>query len=156
MPDKPSPRVGDAAPRGLMRGRLGAAIQWRVNEVVELRFAEYDRLLADIETRLNRQRKTLDKASLEAARRVKLLEVLIPQLAALEVRLSEQERDVAPLEGTPGEVDEARSIVEEVRREHDRVRARLSGVAWYEDRLRKVEEQLETLASRMSEERPHG
>jgi uncharacterized coiled-coil protein SlyX len=146
MPDKSSPRAGDAAPRGLMRGRLGAAIQWRVNEVVELRFAEYDRLLADIETRLNRQRKTLDKASLEAARRVKLLEVLIPQLAALEVRLSEQER----------EVDEARSIVEEVRREHDRVRARLSGVAWYEDRLRKVEEQLETLTSRMSEERPHG
>ena len=126
-----------------------------VDEAVELRFAGYDRLLADITTRLNRQRKALDRVSREAARGANLLERLIPQLAALEVRMSEQQRDLAPLQATPGELDEARSIVEEVRREHDRVRARLSGVAWYEDRLRKVEEQLEALTSRMAEERPH-
>ncbi len=57
--------------------------------------------------------------------------------------------------GTPDEVEQARSIVDEVRREHDRVRARLSGVAWYEDRLRVLEERVEALTSGLSEEGSH-
>ncbi len=114
-----------------------------------------DRRLADIEGRLRRQRRELDKLSREVKACVSLLQRLSPQLAALEVRLSEQQPAPSAVTGTPDEVQQARSIVDEVRREHDRVRARLSGVAWYEDRLRKLEERIEALDSG-SEEAPHG
>ncbi len=125
------------------------------DDAVDQRPAGSDRRLADIEGRLRRQRRELDRVSREVIACAALLQRLMPQLAAVEVRLSEQRRDPATVTGTPDEVEEARSIVEEVRREHDRVRARLSGVAWYEDRLRKLEERIEALASG-SEEAPHG
>jgi len=124
------------------------------HDAVDPRLAGSDRRLADIEGRLRRQRRELDRVSREVTACASLLQRLIPQLAALEVRLSEQQRDPATVTGTPDEVEQARSIVDEVRREHDRVRARLSGVAWYEDRLRKLEERIEALDSG-SEEAPH-
>ncbi len=157
MPDKSLQPGRDAHSRpGRLTGRLDDALQSRVNEVAERRFAEYDRRLADIDSRLKRQRRDLDKVSREAATGASLLQRLIPQLEALEVRFSQQQSGSGPVTGTTEEVAEARSVVEEVRREHDRVRARLSGVAWYEDRLRKLEEQVEAVTSRLSEERPHG
>jgi hypothetical protein len=41
------------------------------------------------------------------------------------------------------QVDEARSLIDEIRREHSQIRARLSAVAQYEDRLRKLEDRSE-------------
>lgn len=117
--------------------------------------AEVELRLADIESRLKRQRRALDKVAHESASCASLLQRLIPQIEALEVRLSELQRSQAPVQGTPAEVEGARSVVEEVRREHDRVRARLSGVSWYEDRLRRLEEQLGPLTSSLSEEGQH-
>lgn len=154
MPDK-SPHPSREIPgHRESEARLDGAIRSRVDEVVDRRLADLDRRLTDIEKRLKRQRRELDQASRDASTRLSQIQRLVPQLAALEVRVSEQQRSSVLVTGTPSEMEEARSVVDEVRREHDRVRARLSGVAWYEDRLRKLEEQLETLTSGVPEEGP--
>lgn len=65
-----------------------------------------------------------------------------PQMAALEARLeSLRERLVRP-EAGPGDYDEALSLVEEVRREHERIRARISAASRFEERLRQLEEEM--------------
>jgi predicted RNase H-like nuclease (RuvC/YqgF family) len=65
-----------------------------------------------------------------------------PQLAALEQRLEELRvrLDRQPLTAEPGEVAEARSVLDEVRAEHARVRARISAATVFEERLRVLEE----------------
>ena len=47
-----------------------------------------------------------------------------------------------PTAATPEELTEARSLIEEIRAEHARIRVRLSAVSSYEERLRRIEEQL--------------
>lgn len=68
------------------------------------------------------------------------------QVAAFEVRL-EDLRQSAP--APPASGDEARhttaALVQEVRREHQRVRARISAAARYEERLRQLEETVNRL-----------
>jgi chromosome segregation ATPase len=60
------------------------------------------------------------------------------QLAALETRVARLE--AAPVDpGTENERAEARSIVEAARAEHAQVRARLTLIAAYEERLRRLE-----------------
>jgi chromosome segregation ATPase len=71
-------------------------------------------------------------------------ERLGPQVAAVDERVAVLERP-APDAGDQDERQEARSLVEEVRAEHARVRARLSAVATYEHRIARVEETLATL-----------
>lgn len=68
---------------------------------------------------------------------------LSPQVAALETRVEELARrlDPAPEAGSPEDFAEARSLVEEVRAEHARVRARISAASVFEERLRVLEEQ---------------
>lgn len=69
---------------------------------------------------------------------------LSPQVAALETRLEEMrvrlDGDVAPT--SPEATREARGLVDEVRAEHARVRARISAATVFEERLRVVEEQV--------------
>ena len=68
------------------------------------------------------------------------------QVAALESRVENLRERLdlgAPAPGEPG--DEARSIVEEMRREHERVRVRISAAVRYEERLRQLEERLAVL-----------
>ena len=65
---------------------------------------------------------------------------LSPQVAALESRVEELRRQLADAPAAePGEVGEARSLVEEVRAEHARVRARISAAVVFEERLRVLE-----------------
>jgi predicted nucleic acid-binding Zn-ribbon protein len=71
-------------------------------------------------------------------------ERLGPQVAAVDERLAAIERPV-PAAGDPSERAEARSLVEEIRSEHARVRTRLSAVASYEHRIAKLEQTLTTL-----------
>jgi chromosome segregation ATPase len=66
---------------------------------------------------------------------------VIPQVAAQESQL-ESLRDkitAVPAADRP-QVDEARSLIDDSRREHSQIRARLTAVAQYEDRLRKLED----------------
>ena len=63
-----------------------------------------------------------------------------PHMAALEVRMADREHAGGPVEvGTPEDVPEARRLLDEVVREHERIRVRFSGIARYEERLRKLE-----------------
>ncbi len=63
-----------------------------------------------------------------------------PHVAALEVRIADRERAETPVEvGSPEDLTEARRLLDEVVREHERIRVRFSGIALYEERLRKLE-----------------
>lgn len=68
------------------------------------------------------------------------VERLGPHVAALEVRIADREHAEGPVEvGTPEDVPEARRLLDDVVREHQRIRVRFSGIALYEERLRKLE-----------------
>ena len=63
-----------------------------------------------------------------------------PHVAALEVRIADRERAERPVEvGSPEDLSEARRLLDDVVREHERIRVRFSGIALYEERLRKLE-----------------
>jgi predicted nucleic acid-binding Zn-ribbon protein len=63
-----------------------------------------------------------------------------PHVAALEVRIADRERAEGPVEvSSPEDVPEARRLLDDVLREHERIRVRFSGIALYEERLRKLE-----------------
>jgi hypothetical protein len=69
-----------------------------------------------------------------------------PHVAAVDERVAGLERPAPdPTADAPAQ-GEARSLVEEIRGEHARVRARLSAVAHYEHRIAKMEQALTTLA----------
>jgi chromosome segregation ATPase len=68
-----------------------------------------------------------------------------PQVAALEARL-EGLRQTLPLPRLEtGELDTTAALVQEVRREHDRMRARVSAAVRFEERLGQLEEQMAAL-----------
>jgi len=103
------------------------------SEVVE----DMRRRLNDLERRFNEVEKIQRWSSNE-------LERIIPQVAAQESQL-ESLRDkiaVVPSADQP-QIDEARTLIDEVRREHSQIRVRLTAVAQYEDRLRKLEDRAE-------------
>lgn len=90
--------------------------------------------------RIRRNRGLADDTA-DAAKR------LAPQVASLEVRLeSLRERLEDTFSGTPEDVAIARSVVEEVRQEHERIRVRFSGMAAYEARLARLEKIVEETA----------
>lgn len=64
-----------------------------------------------------------------------------PQLAALEARVEELAARIEPApSGDPADVAAARNVLDEVRAEHARVRARISAATVFEERLRVLEE----------------
>lgn len=65
-----------------------------------------------------------------------------PQLAALEERVEELRARLQdpPLTADAAEVEAARSVLDEVRAEHARVRARISAATVFEERLRVLED----------------
>jgi len=68
-----------------------------------------------------------------------------PQLAALEARIEDlHERLTTPAFET-SEQAEALSLVEEIRREHQRIRARVTAASRFEERLRQLEERVGSL-----------
>ena len=72
------------------------------------------------------------------------LQRVSPQLAALEERVERLAQRVGDggLAASAGDELEARSLLDEVRGEHARVRARISAATVFEERLRVVEQQL--------------
>ena len=113
----------------------------------QARLARQDDALKELEARVT----YLDRArTLEASER----ERRDAQFGAIEVRLAELEqrlRDAgSPAGGTPPgdeELAQAAGLVEEVRTEHARIRARMQVVSAYEERLRRVEESVAELST---------
>lgn len=61
------------------------------------------------------------------------------QLVALEHRVAELERPPVGLAAEPADRREARGLLDEVRIEHRRVRAELATIAFYEERIARLE-----------------
>lgn len=97
----------------------------------------------EVAQRLNRQLRRIEELEREAAR-------VAPQLAALEARVESLretvERGFLPTPRVNGTVvadPEIRTVWEEMRRQQEQVRARISAAARFEERLRRVEDSLE-------------
>ncbi|MDQ6688488.1 MAG: hypothetical protein M3Z50_12915 [Actinomycetota bacterium] len=90
--------------------------------------------------RVNRQHERIAELEREIGR-------LSPQVAALEERLADlaqrlSDRVAGASSPTPAELAEANDLVADVRREHARVRARITAATVFEERLRVLENHL--------------
>ena len=94
--------------------------------------------LRSVKARLDRQHQRIAELERELIR-------VSPQLAALEERVESLRLRVESPDytSTPEDQAQAASLVEEVKREHAQVRARISAAAVFEERLRVVEERLQ-------------
>jgi phage shock protein A len=100
--------------------------------------------------RLDRQRGRIEKLEKGARGNAKEAEFYVreinrvsPQLSALESKVEDLRQALTtPLIGAPEDLDTARSLIDEIRAEHARIRVRLSAVTTYEERLRRIEEKL--------------
>lgn len=84
-----------------------------------------------------------NQAAKDAEFQVREVNRIAPQLAALEAKVEDLRQRLDDPAFTLGdEEQQARSLVEEIRLEHQRIRVRLSAVTTYEERLRRIEEKL--------------
>jgi DNA repair exonuclease SbcCD ATPase subunit len=129
---------------GRVRKRLDARVRGLVDEAlapVRRRLTAQSRRIARLEAKLDER---LPDAVRTANRTYAELERLQPQLAAVEQRLEElrQRVDTRLDPGTAEEQEEARRLVDLIRREHEQIRSRMTAISWYEERLRKLEERV--------------
>lgn len=96
------------------------------------RDGELEKRISDLEHRIDPVERESSWTANELAR-------LAPQAAAFEARLEQRTRPQV-LTGELADLPEARTLVEVVREEHARVRARLALVSSYEERLRRLEQ----------------
>ena len=67
------------------------------------------------------------------------LQLMAAQLAAADARVAVLERPAVDLAADGAERAEARRLIEEIRIEHRRARSRLAAVAFYEERISRLE-----------------
>jgi chromosome segregation ATPase len=145
--------------RQIVSDRIKRLIDFRIDERIQVEPLEHlehyyrkvDRLadehrevVEDLRSRmaeLDRRFGEIERAQQWSANE---LERIIPQVASQESQL-ESLRDkitAVPAADQP-QIDETRSLIDEIRREHSQIRVRLTAVAQYEDRLRKLEDRSE-------------
>jgi hypothetical protein len=136
--------------RATLRERIDRMIAWRVDR----RFDDVHAQLGDLRGRIERIEgrldelgghghhlgERLDHVAHESSWSANELARIAPQVAAFETRLEQQARPQV-YTGELADLPEARLLVDVVREEHARVRARLSLVSAYEERLRRLEQQ---------------
>jgi hypothetical protein len=132
--------------------RVNRSVAWRVAEHLEPVRKELDERLQRLDDSVSRRLEALDRRLDTLDRRLEAVDHqaswsanelarLGPQAAAFESRLEERSSPHV-LVGELADLPEARSLVEAVREEHARVRARLALVSAYEERLRRLEERV--------------
>ncbi|WP_448641018.1 hypothetical protein [Geodermatophilus sp. URMC 63] len=147
--------------------RISRSMAWRIEEQTSATFAglrghvdaladtvhrleDTVRGLADsgehLDKRLAELERRVDDVARESSWSANELARLAPQAASFEVRLEQKARPVV-LTGALEDLPESRLLVDVVREEHARVRARLSLVSAYEERLRRLEAQAAARAS---------
>jgi chromosome segregation ATPase len=147
---------GLAGMRKRVSDRIGRLIDWRINNPIagnrldeayrsldehrrivaehERVRREFGRRLADLERRFGEVERIQRWSANE-------LERIIPQIAAQESQFeSLREKLAAAPAADRAQIDESRSLIDEIRREHSQIRVRLTAVAQYEDRLRQLED----------------
>lgn len=145
--------------RRLVSDRIGRLIDWRINDRIPLErldefyrtVDEHRRLVQEHEEATREHRRRIEDTErrfveLERLQRwsANELERIIPQVAAQESQLESlrQKISAVPAADQP-QIDEARTLIDEIQREHSQIRVRLTAVAQYEDRLRKLEDRYE-------------
>ena len=128
--------------RQKLADRLATIVNWQIDH--SERLGELDRRLGEVQRLTDHHRDVLADAD-EVFRLQRWsaneLERVIPQVAAQEAQLQTlRESLTAVPTATAPEVEAARSLIDEIRREHAQIRTRLTGIAQYEDRLRKLED----------------
>jgi prefoldin subunit 5 len=138
--------------RQLVSDRIKRLIDFRINDKIPVERLEHyyrtvDQLadehrdgmrrLAELERRFGDVEKLQRWTSNE-------LERVIPQVAAQESQLESLREKISavPAADQP-QIEQARSLIDEIQREHSQIRVRLTAVAQYEDRLRKLEDRSE-------------
>lgn len=142
--------------RRLVSDRVKRLIDYRINERIPIERLEHyygkvDRLadehresVAALHSRIDDLSRRFDELERLQRWTANELERIVPQVAAQESQLeSLREKIVAVPAADQPQIDEARSLIDEIRREHMQVRVRLTAVAQYEDRLRKLEDRAE-------------
>jgi chromosome segregation ATPase len=142
--------------RQIVSDRVKRLIDYRINERVPLErlqhyYAKIDQLADEYHGTVGDMRHRLDDLArrFEEVERLQRwtaneLERIIPQVAAQESQLeSLREKISVTPAGDQPQIDESRSLIDEIRREHAQIRVRLTAVAQYEDRLRKLEDRAE-------------
>jgi uncharacterized coiled-coil protein SlyX len=135
--------------RGRLSARTSEAVAWRVARQLDPVRDAVHRLeeihaadrLGDLERRLGEFEARLDSVEGQSAWSANELARLNPQVAAFETRLEQQVRPEV-FAGGLEDLPEARNLIEAIREEHARVRARLALVSAYEERLRRLEARL--------------
>jgi hypothetical protein len=136
-------------PHKRLSDRLGRLIDWRIGErIPPERLDGYDRRLDEALRQLFQERSRLDELISRvngfhdrAEWTASQVERVVPQVASQEAELeSLRAKLVVSSAADLTDVDAARSLIDEVRREHAQVRVRLTGIARYEERLRRLEE----------------
>lgn len=127
--------------RGKLAERVARLIDFRIGLATEHRLAEHDRRLDHHGDRLDDHGRRLDHTQGRQEWTANELERIIPQVASFESRLAAVEELLAAVPaGDDAQVAQARSLIDEIRREHAQIRVRLTGVAQYEERLGRLEE----------------
>ena len=100
-----------------------------------------EREIAELKAKVEALRKRLHPVELASNHREVEHGNLAIQVGVWEERLGRLAYGVRgdAFSADPAETDQARSLVEEVRREHEQVRVRMQVVAQYEERLRRLE-----------------
>ncbi|HEX2317262.1 MAG TPA: hypothetical protein VHJ17_26175 [Thermomonospora sp.] len=123
-------RLGGPLWRALRR-RVEAIAEARADAAAERVRDELAELRREFGTARRNLRRDLDEVRDRAER-------MSRQLAAVEERLAGLERPPVTLDGAEAPA-EARELLEDVRAEHARIRARLTAAALYEERLGRIE-----------------
>ena len=128
-----------------LRQALSSANPKRRIDSARARLDRQDKAVDSHAQRLAKQADRLDRL----AARAKLLrsdfERIEHQLGALEEKVERvaREREAAPVTADPDDIADARTVVEQVQREHEQIRVRFQVITRYEERLRRVEELLD-------------
>lgn len=128
-------------------GRLARIVDFRIDERTRGladRVNNLEHATADHKRRLDAAEHGLEQARGDLRWARAELDRLIPHVAAQEGRLETLRESISlvPKADTP-QIAEARTLIEEIQRQHAQIRVRLAGIARYEDRLRKLEDQVE-------------
>ncbi|TDQ04975.1 hypothetical protein [Labedaea rhizosphaerae] len=135
--------LADAA-RSRIVDRVVRFVDFRVKEglqAIERRMDHQEACTDDHRRRLDEAEASLRDARDRLHWTANEVERLIPHVSAQESQLEalRQKLTVVPAADEP-ELAAARSLIDEVKREHAQIRVRLTGIAQYEDRLRKLED----------------
>jgi hypothetical protein len=126
-----------------VQGRIDAAVR-AAEERQERRLHEVaSRLVAEKDAESAEQHRMRELVAGEIGARIDELDDQLrrisAQLVALESRVADLERPAVELVAGPAERAEARGLLDEVRAEHRRTRAELAAIAFYEERIARLE-----------------